>query len=400
MRARPAASIRRRQGTLPWPANTSHPRQPAVCPCNQPTREATGKLPDALLVYRDGVSDSQLGTVVDREVGPMRRVRRWWLVGWPHMVFLAYHLALYAKTTCCCKCMVGIYTERAPHLIVTTHLTSKHGGPAFKYIFPTVAAGRPTIQACAAVGGPSYAPPLTLLVVSKSHGLRMMAVTGEAGAGGERLPEVDNPLPGSVLDHTVTRWVYARAPHVFVCVCVCVCGGGGVRPNCRGWALGHAQAPGFRRAPPGLLYCVRLLETSLFLLPGCTVNNELPTRSSSRLRLGTRPPPDQPHPLALAPWPNRPQGPWRMSSTWHPTPPFRERHAPASARTSLSAQRTPLFALLPAVAWPLLAPPLPLCRPGVLDGCLIGGVGVAFAELAFERCSPESSGPLHASLVS
>ncbi|KIY99544.1 argonaute-like protein [Monoraphidium neglectum] len=95
-------------------------------------REATGKLPDALLVYRDGVSDSQLGTVVDREVGPMRR-------------------------------------------------------------------------ACAAVGGPSYAPPLTLLVVSKSHGLRMMAVTGEAGAGGERLPEVDNPLPGSVLDHTVTR---------------------------------------------------------------------------------------------------------------------------------------------------------------------------------------------------
>ncbi|KIY98475.1 eukaryotic translation initiation factor 2C, 4 [Monoraphidium neglectum] len=114
-------------------------------------REATGKLPDAMLVYRDGVSDSQLGAVVDK------------------------------------------------------------AGRAHE-------AGEVAV-ACAAIGGPPYAPPLTLLVVSKSHGLRMMAVTGGADVGGERLPEVDNPLPGSVLDHTVTRplaYRYYLASHAAI----------------------------------------------------------------------------------------------------------------------------------------------------------------------------------------
>ncbi|KAI8477181.1 MAG: ribonuclease H-like domain-containing protein [Monoraphidium minutum] len=150
-------------------------------------RAATGRLPDALLAYRDGVSDSQMGVVMTREVEPIR-------------------------------------------------------------------------QACAAVGGPSYRPPLTLMVVSKRHGFRMMATGGgvggvggggraTAGGGGGRasagdgcgngagggggggggggqgvgggagLFDVDNPLPGTVLDHTVTSpllWEFYLASHAAI----------------------------------------------------------------------------------------------------------------------------------------------------------------------------------------
>lgn len=67
-------------------------------------------------------------------------------------------------------------------------------------------------KACLDVGGESYKPRLTLLVVSKSHGLRMLAVNTPSpnsarskGAGGIDPEAVDNPPPGAVLDHTVTR---------------------------------------------------------------------------------------------------------------------------------------------------------------------------------------------------
>jgi hypothetical protein len=69
-------------------------------------------------------------------------------------------------------------------------------------------------QACAAAGGDSYRPPLTVIVVSKGHGLRMLEVRDEEGSGGgggggdfgagASLPVVANPPPGCVLDHTVT----------------------------------------------------------------------------------------------------------------------------------------------------------------------------------------------------
>lgn len=63
----------------------------------------------------------------------------------------------------------------------------------------------PIRQACAAAGGSGYAPRLTLLVVSKSHGTRLLAATGPGDL------DVANPAPGTVLDHTITRWGARRA---------------------------------------------------------------------------------------------------------------------------------------------------------------------------------------------